>query len=79
MNFFELIVSDPSAYQQVVNDFTPSLRSWTLFKQNIASLFLIKNQEADLFLVKSKEMWNGFIKNSKELLPVMIDYYISIK
>lgn len=54
MNIFELIVSDPSNYQQVTSDFTNHNQNWTLFKQNLQALFHSSLNDVDTFLMRSK-------------------------
>jgi hypothetical protein len=75
MNIFELILSEPQSYQQI--DFASQQSNWTLFKLNINTLFTIKASEADQFITKSRDLWSCVKKISPELVPIMIEYYMS--
>jgi hypothetical protein len=75
MNIFELIISEPQSYQQ--SDFANQQNNWRLFKLNIAALFAAKGSEVDQLMVKSKDFWAGVKRSSPELVPIMIEYYMS--
>jgi hypothetical protein len=75
MNIFELIISEPQSYQQ--SDFASQQNNWRLFKLNIAALFAAKSSEVEQFMAKSKDFWAGVKKSSQELVPIMIEYYMS--
>lgn len=78
MNIFELILSEPLSYQQ--SDFAGQQNSWTLFKQNIAALFApVRPTETEAFIVRSRELWAGTKRSAPELLPVMVEYYMSTR
>ena len=76
MNIFELILSEPLSYQQ--SDFAGQQGTWALFKQNIAALFAqLRPADVDPLLARSKELWAGAKRSAPELLPVMVEYYMS--
>lgn len=74
MNIFELILSEPQSYQPT--DFAGQVGSWTSFRNNISALFGVRN-DPETLLARSKELWMNVRKNCPELIPVMIDYYLS--
>lgn len=77
MNIFELILSEPQSYQQ--SDFAGQQGTWALFKQNITALFSpLRPADVDPLLGRSRELWTSTKRSSPELLPVMVEYYMSI-
>lgn len=78
MNIFELILSEPLSYQQ--SDFAGQQATWALFKQNIAALFVpMRPNEAEALVARSRELWAGTKRSAPELLPVMVEYYMSTR
>lgn len=75
MNIFELILSEPQSYQPA--DYAGQVGSWTQFRSNINALFTLKGDSESL-LLRSRDLWTGVRRNCPELIPVMIDYYLSI-
>lgn len=76
MNIFELILSEPLSYQQ--SDFAGQQGTWALFKQNIAALFgQMRPADVETFMGRSRELWAATKRSAPELLPVMVEYYMS--
>lgn len=76
MNIFELILSEPQSYQQ--SDYAGQQATWALFKQNISTLFApLRPTDMDPLLNRSRELWSTTKRSSPELLPVMVEYYMS--
>lgn len=75
MNIFELILSEPQSYQP--SHYAGQVGLWSHFRANINALFAGKT-DPETLLAKGKELWTSVRKNSPDLLPVMVDYYLSI-
>ena len=74
MNIFELILSEPQSYQP--SDYAGQVGSWSHFRANINALFANKT-DPEIILARGRDLWASVRKNSVELLPVMVDYYLS--
>jgi len=77
MNIFELIVSDPSSYQQLSSEFTHHNQNWTHFRHNLQTLFGSTPLDIEPFISHSKDLWNHTLRTSPELINIMIEYYQS--
>jgi hypothetical protein len=75
MNIFELILSEPQSYQP--SHYAGQVAVWSHFRTNINALFAGRT-DLEALLAKGKELWTSVRKNSPDLLPVMVDYYLSI-
>ena len=54
MNIFELIVSDPSNYQQVSSELTHHNQNWTLFRHNLQTLFSTMPLDIEPFISRTR-------------------------
>jgi hypothetical protein len=64
MNIFELVLTDPASYHQISLDLAGQQNTWTLFKQNIATLFSLKTPDYDPLFSRSRELWAGVRRTS---------------
>jgi hypothetical protein len=77
MNLFELIVTDPSHYQQISNEASVQQNHWGRFKQNVGLVIGGQINEVEAFMARSKDLWAAVVRSTPELVPIMIEYYHS--
>jgi hypothetical protein len=76
MNIFELVLSDPSSYQQTSQELVAQQNNWQLFQNTLSALLSVSPAEAEPLLERNRNQWANARKYTPELIPVMADYYL---